>query len=163
MKDFAAIDFETANGRRCSVCSVGIIIVRDGEIVDRFYSLIKPTPNYYSYWTTEIHGLTRSDTDKAPAFPEVWAQVEDKIKGLPLVAHNKPFDENCLKAAFEEYGMEYPEYEFYCTLAASRRKLRGLPNHKLHIVAEACGFDLLNHHNALADAEACAAIALKIL
>ena len=36
MKDFVAIDFETANGRRCSVCSVGMIIVRGGEIVDRF-------------------------------------------------------------------------------------------------------------------------------
>lgn len=162
MQDFVAIDFETANGRRCSVCSVGMIIVRDGEIVDRFYSLIKPTPNYYSYWTTEIHGLTQADTDSAPTFPEVWAQVEERIKGLPLVAHNKPFDESCLKAVFAEYGMEYPDYEFYCTLAASRRTL-DLPSHQLHIVAEACGFSLMNHHNALEDAEACAAIALKIL
>lgn len=92
MRDFVAIDFETANARRCSVCSVGLIIVRDGDIADRFYSLIKPTPNYYSYWTTEIHGLTQADTDSAPTFPEVWAQVEETIKGLPLVAHNKPFD-----------------------------------------------------------------------
>ncbi|MCM1067481.1 MAG: 3'-5' exonuclease [Muribaculaceae bacterium] len=160
--NFVAIDFETANGRRCSVCSVGLIIVRDGEIVDRFYSLIKPTPNYYSYWTTEIHGLTQADTESAPTFPEVWAQVQERIKGLPLVAHNKPFDESCLKAAFAEYGMEYPDYEFYCTLAASRRHL-DLPSHQLHIVAEACGFHLENHHDALADAEACAAIALKIL
>lgn len=162
MRDFVAIDFETANGRRCSVCSVGMIIVRDGEIVDRFYSLIKPTPNYYSYWTTEIHGLTQADTDSAPTFPEVWAQVEEKIKDLPLVAHNKPFDESCLKAVFAEYGMKYPDYEFYCTLAASRRTF-DLPSHQLHIVAEACGFTLMNHHNALEDAEACAAIALKIL
>ena len=40
MKDFAAIDFETANQHRTSVCSVGIVIVRDGEIVDSYYSLI---------------------------------------------------------------------------------------------------------------------------
>ena len=49
MKDFAAIDFETANGRRSSVCSVGVVIVRDGYIVDKFYSLIQPSPNYYTY------------------------------------------------------------------------------------------------------------------
>lgn len=162
MQDFAAIDFETANGKRCSVCSVGVVIVRGGKIVDRFYSLIHPTPNYYTFWTTQIHGLTRSDTDSQPKFPEVWARVEEKIKGLPLVAHNKPFDESCLKAVFAEYGMEYPGYEFYCTLAASRRCLR-LPCHKLHIVAAACGYDIENHHHALCDAEACAAIALKIL
>lgn len=38
MKDFAAIDFETANQQRTSVCSVGIVIVRDGEIADSYYS-----------------------------------------------------------------------------------------------------------------------------
>ncbi|KAA5432941.1 exonuclease, partial [Bacteroides cellulosilyticus] len=42
MKNFAAIDFETANEQRTSVCSVGIVIVREGEIVDTYYSLIRP-------------------------------------------------------------------------------------------------------------------------
>ena len=162
MKDFAAIDFETANGRRSSVCSVGIVIVRDGEIVDRFYSLIQPSPKYYTEWTTEIHGLTREKTDGQPMFPEVWAQVAERIAGLPLVAHNRPFDEGCLRAVFAEFGMDYPGYEFHCTLAASRRCLK-LPNHQLHTVSAACGYNLENHHHALADAEACAAIALKIL
>lgn len=45
MKDFAAIDFETANNERSSVCSVGIVVVRDGKMVDSFYSLIKPERN----------------------------------------------------------------------------------------------------------------------
>ena len=154
MTDFAAIDFETANGRRSSVCSVGIVIVRNGEIVDRFYSLIRPRPNYYTEWTTAIHGLDRFDTDYEDNFPEVWARVCSRLEGLPLVAHNKPFDESCLKAVFMEYGMEYPGYEFHCTLAASRRCLK-LPNHQLHTVAAACGYDLENHHHALADAMAC--------
>lgn len=163
MKDFAAIDFETANSSRSSVCSVGIVIVRDGKIVDKYYSLIRPNPNYYSPFTTAIHGLTRQDTDPADHFPEVWAEVVNKIEGLPLVAHNKRFDESCLKAAFHKYEMTYPNYEFHCTLLASRRRLRHLPNHKLNTVSAACGYDLKSHHHALADAEACAAIALKIL
>lgn len=162
MKDFAAIDFETANGRRSSVCSVGVVIVRSGKIVDKFYSLIQPSPNYYTYWTTETHGLTRTDTDRQPTFPEVWAQIKDRMAGLPLVAHNRPFDESCLKAVFEEYNMEYPNYEFHCTLAASRRYL-DIPSHQLHLSAAACGYNMDNHHNALADAEACAWIAMKLL
>ena len=95
MKNFAAIDFETANQQRTSVCSVGIVIVRDGEIVDSYYSLIKPEPEYYSYWNTRVHGLTMEDTMNARVFPEVWAEIEPKIEGLPLVAHNSPFDEGC--------------------------------------------------------------------
>ena len=65
MKDFAAIDFETANNERSSVCSVGIVIVRNGEIVDNFYSLIQPEPNYYNYWCSQVHGLCCQDTDDA--------------------------------------------------------------------------------------------------
>ena len=48
MKDFAAIDFETANGKRTSVCSVGIVIVKSGRIVNKIYRLIRPAPNYYT-------------------------------------------------------------------------------------------------------------------
>lgn len=80
MKNFAAIDFETANQQRTSVCSVGIVIVRDGEIVDSYYSLIKPEPEYYSYWNTRVHGLTMEDTMNARVFPEVWAEIQPKIE-----------------------------------------------------------------------------------
>ncbi len=163
MKDFAAIDFETANNERSSVCSVGIVIVRNGEIVDSFYSLISPEPNYYNYWCSQVHGLTREDTEDAPVFPEVWKQIEPLIEGLPLVAHNSPFDESCLKAVFRVYQMDYPDYPFYDTLSASRQTLPELENHQLHTVAAACGFQLDNHHHALADAEACAWIAREIL
>ena len=163
MRDCAAIDFETANNERSSVCSVGIVIVRDGEIVNTFYSLIQPEPNYYNYWCSQVHGLCCDDTDDAPIFPEVWKQIEPKIAGLPLVAHNKSFDEGCLKAVFEFYKMDYPNYEFYCTCIGSRRAFPDAPNHQLHTISELCGYHLENHHHALADAEACAWIAREIL
>lgn len=110
-----------------------------------------------------MHGLTRKDTENVPVFPEVWRQIEPLIEDLPLVAHNRPFDEGCLKAVFRVYQMDYPCYEFYDTPSASRRAMPGLPNHQLHTVAEACGYQLKNHHHALADAEACAWIAREIL
>jgi DNA polymerase-3 subunit epsilon len=164
MNDFAAIDFETANGKRSSVCSVGVVIVRNGKTTETIYRLIRPAPNYYSYFCTAIHGLTDYDTKNAADFPAVWAEIAPKIAGLPLVAHNSPFDESCLRAAFKAYGMYYPDYTFHCTCRASRRTFgKQLPNHRLHTVAEYCGYDLQNHHNALADAEACAWIAKKLI
>ena len=162
MLNFAAIDFETANNERSSVCSVGIVVVRDGKIVDKFYSLIKPEPEYYNYWCSQVHGLSLDDTMEAPVFPDVWAQIEPMIEGLPLVAHNKAFDESCLKAVFRVYQMDYPDYEFHCTCIASRKVWPEGP-HNLDRIAARCGYDLENHHHALAEAEACAAIALQIL
>ncbi|MBR5256839.1 MAG: 3'-5' exonuclease [Bacteroidales bacterium] len=164
MRDFAAIDFETANEYPCSVCSVGVVIVRDGRIVDTFYSLIHPEPEYYQWFCMRVHGLCAEDTEDAPTFPAVWAKIAPLIDGLPLVAHNARFDEGCLKSVFKVYQMDYPDYRFYDTLAASRRTFgRTLPNHQLQTVAAACGYDLTNHHHALADAEACAVIAMRLL
>ena len=162
MKDFAAIDFETANNEHTSICSVGVVIYRYGKKVDEFYSLIRPEPEYYSYWCSKVHGLTAKDTANAPIFREVWNQIEPKIVGLPLVAHNKAFDESCLKAVFRSYQMDYPDYPFFCTLLQSRKVWPG-GQHNLDVIAERCGYNLKNHHHALADADACAAIALEIL
>ena len=175
MKDFAAIDFETANSERTSVCSVGLVIIRNGEIQDTFYSLIQPEPNYYNWFCTRVHGLCSEDTDCAPVFPTVWREVEELIRlsdedarklgspFLPLVAHNKAFDETCLREVFRCYQMDYPDYPFYCTLIASRKAFPYAENHQLHTIARLCGYNLEHHHHALADAEACARIALKIL
>ena len=103
MDNFVAIDFETANFAQSSVCSVGIVIVKDGEIVDNFYSLIRPVPNYYNDRCSEVNGLCCLDTNDAPDFPDVWADAQRKIHEyfpfiedgeVPFVAHNKAFDEN---------------------------------------------------------------------
>ena len=191
LRDFIAIDFETANQEPSSVCSVGAVLVRDAQVADSFYSLIQPEPNYYSYFCQRVHGLSQQDTDDAPIFPRVWQLLGERVADVffpdlptasqslsscsprwaaeellwpPLVAHNARFDEGCLKAVFRVYQMDYPDYLFYDTLAASRRQLGcSLPNHQLQTVAAACGYDLRHHHHALADAEACAAIALCLL
>ena len=164
MKDFAAIDFETANECRSSVCSVGVVIVREGEIAERFYSLIHPEPEYYQWFCQQVHGLSGEDTEDAPVFPYVWEKIAPLIEGMPLVAHNSPFDEGCLKEVFRVYQMDYPDYKFYDTLSASRKYFGcSLPNHQLQTVAAACGYDMIHHHHALADAEACAHIAIKLL
>ena len=163
LKSFAAIDFEIANQHRSSVCSVGVVIVRDGQITDTIYRLIRPEPEWYWWRFTQIHGLTAEDTANAKVFSQVWQEIEPKIAGLPLVAHNSTFDEGCLKAAFRVYQMDYPDYEFYCTCRTSRKIFGSLlPNHQLHTVAAHCGYHLTNHHHALADAEACAHIAMRI-
>ncbi len=168
MQNFAAIDFETANGRRSSICSVGLVVVSGGEIVRRVQRLVRPTPNYYyRYFTEQIHGISDADTHDAPLFPEVWErEVAPLIEGLPLVAHNAAFDESVLKAAHEAYGMNYPaSYRFYCTLRAARKMFPKslIGNHRLPTVCEYLGIPFDRHHDALADAEGCARIAVKIL
>lgn len=162
MINFAAIDFETANRNGSSVCAVGVVIVKNGEITDKFYSLIQPEPNYYDFRNTEVHGLSAQDTDNEQVFPYVWDKIEPLIEGLPMVAHNAKFDEGCLKKVFQVYQMDYPDYHFYCTVKASRKHFQQLENHQLHTVSKHCGYEMRHHHEALDDAYACAIIGMKI-
>ena len=84
LRDFIAIDFETANQEPSSVCSVGAVLVRDAQVADSFYSLIQPEPNYYSYFCQRVHGLSQQDTDDAPIFPRVWQLLGERVADVFL-------------------------------------------------------------------------------
>lgn len=162
MDSFVAIDFETANQHKTSVCSVGLVFVENYKIVDTFYRLIKPVPNFYSYWNIQVHGITSVDTESAVDFSEWWKAISPRIGGLPLVAHNSSFDEGCLKATLQAYGLPLHTNPFYCTYRKAKKEIPGLTNYKLTTVSRYFGFNLENHHHALADAEACAHIAMAL-
>lgn len=46
---FVALDFETANGKRTSICSVGMVKVIDSQITETFHTLVNPQ----DYFTTK--------------------------------------------------------------------------------------------------------------
>lgn len=166
MENFVAVDVETANNEPSSICAIGAVRVVDGVITDRFYELVKPEPEYYfRYFTESIHGIDRHMTENAPTFDVVWRRLHRLIGRLPLVAHNKRFDERCIRAAFRVYCMDYPDYPFLCTLEKARRTIpRTLcSSFSLPVLCDFLGIPFSNHHNALADAEAAAKIALAIL
>ena len=164
MDNFIAIDVETANAPPSSICAIGAVKVRDGLIVDRRYSLVRPEPDYYSYFCTRVHGLTDEDTWNAPSFGTVWSGWQEWLEDLPLVAHNARFDSTCIREACKIYGLELPP-QFLCTLVAARKSIpRGMCASKsLDALCQYFGITLRHHHNALDDAEACAALAVVLL
>lgn len=164
MDNFIAIDVETANYEPMSICSIGAVKVVDGVIVDRRYSLVKPEPEWYSRGCVAVHGITDEMTWDAPTFGRVWTDWQEWLNGFTLVAHNAAFDHRCIAAACRVYGLESPD-EFLCTLTAARRTIpRGVcGSRSLDSLCDFFGISLINHHNALDDAEACAKLALILL
>ena len=165
MDNFVAIDFETANHNLTSVCAVGCVKVCNGIIRDRYYTLVRPYPDFYSSRFTAIHGLSGKDTSDSMTFDKVWEELCGFIGDMPLVAHNARFDRNVLYAALKHYGILRPVNAFYCTVEAARRSIpRTLcASFSLPSLADFMGIPFNNHHNALADAEACAKIAMTLL
>ncbi len=145
---FTAIDFETAQGKRWSICQVGLVRIENGSIRDRLSLLVQPPGNYYWNNFIEIHGITPEHTANAPTFNAIWKQIEPYITGQIVVAHNGfAFDFQCLNQTLAYYNIEVPSFSGHCTYKIFRANLASLC--RTHGIK-------LNHHDALSDALACA-------
>ena len=97
----------------------------------------------------------------APPFQERTAQVLQVIGGRPVVAHNGAFDVGAIRQGCDADALDWPELTYGCTLVLSRRILNIL-SYRLPILCAALGIPLLAHHEAGADANAAALIALEL-
>jgi len=160
MTVFTAIDFETADHGRDSACAVGVVLVENRRIVERYYRLIRPPrQRFVSTW---VHGLTWRDVRDSPTFGEMWPELEALLAPADfLVAHNAPFDRAVLHACCAAADIPPPRHGFRCTVQMARAKWR-LPSARLPAVCAHLGIPL-DHHNAISDAEACAKIAIAAL
>lgn len=155
--DFTAIDFETANSSNASACAVGLVRVRDGVVVDQAGWLIRPPAGHDVFFdlNIRIHGITPRDVVGAPTWSAQLTQLVDFIGDDVLVAHNAGFDMAVIKRACEATGDECPPYRYACSLQVAR-KVYQLESYRLPFVAAEAGFGEFAHHNATADALACA-------
>ena len=157
--NFTAIDFETATAYH--PCSVGIVTVQDGIIVDEFVTLIKPPNNEYNPFTIRVHGIYPRDTANAKTFLQVYPEIERRLKNRVVVAHNESFDRNVLMKSMALHGLQYevlniaPKWE--CTVKIYKSK--GFKPTKLSDCCREMNIKL-NHHEALSDARACAKLYL---
>ena len=159
--NFIAIDFETATGKRASICEAGICVVRNGEVTKTRSWLVRPQGNSYSYWNMQIHGIRPNDTVNSPEFPEIWAEIAEYLKDIPvLVAHNAAFDISCIRHSLELYDMEKPDITYYCSLRAARR-LYNFGCNSLDYLCDQFKISYGQHHRAGDDAEMCARLFLR--
>lgn len=159
--NFIAIDFETANEKRASACSLGMTIVKNGKVIDELYYLIKPKELRFSPMNTWIHGLRARDVKDAKEFDELWPELEPYFNNAFIVAHNASFDMSVLRATLDAYNLPYPSFDYGCTMLLSKNFFPMLENAKLNTINHYLGLEF-NHHHAGADAFACANILLKV-
>lgn len=157
--DFTAIDFETANGHPSSACSVGLARVRDGVVVDRDYWLIRPPEAHAEFlpFNIKIHSITPDMVAEADPWEDQLERLRDFIGDDVAVAHNAAFDMGVIRAACAETITPTPRLKYLCSVLVSRKTYE-IPSHRLPLAAAAAGYGEFAHHEALADAEACAAI-----
>jgi len=160
---FTAIDFETANGSPSSPCAVGLVKVLDGKIVDSYQTLIQPPypHDWFEPGNIKVHGITPADVESAPSWEVVLEELLGFVSGDTLVAHNAGFDMGVLLASIKTIDAEIPDLRYGCSLVMAR-KTYNLESYRLNQVAYAIGHEEFDHHDALADSDACARIVIHM-
>ncbi|WP_312099797.1 exonuclease domain-containing protein [Corynebacterium dentalis] len=163
MLNFTAIDVETANSDRGSVCAVGLALVRDSQLVRTVEWHVRPPTgvDQFDARNVGIHGITPDMVRTAATWGESLEEISSLSEQHPLVAFNAAFDKSVVTKASALVGMEPLANPFHCALKLSRR-LMTLDQYKLPLVASELGLAPFSHHNAGSDAGTCAKVVLAL-
>lgn len=160
--DFVSIDFETATSSPNSICSMGICSVKDDRVIDTTEILIRPDPFEFKDYNILIHGITPDMVRDKPKFCDIWEKIHPVIENTVVVAHNAVFDVGALRATLDHFELEYPTFDYICTVKLSQKAYPDLPSHKLNALADSLELSF-NHHHAGDDAYMCAEVLLRIM
>jgi len=170
---FCAIDFETANPQRGSVCAVGIAKYDavTGQLVAKDGGLVRPPKglDHFAPMNMRVHRISPRKIEQARngqgaatwdvVLPWLTAFVGTDL----LVAHNASFERSVVRAASEALGLAVPPLRIACSVRIAKRELPELAQHKLPIVAEHLGVAQHAHHDAADDALVCGGIMAQLL
>ncbi|APA97296.1 exonuclease domain-containing protein [Nocardia seriolae] len=160
---FAAIDVETANSARGSICAVGVTVVQGGRRAEAESWLCRPPAglDFFNWHNIRVHGITAAMVAEQPEFAHRWPEIVRLVDDLPVIAHNAGFDSGAIREACGRSGIREPGWSYSCSLALARRHL-DLDSYRLPHVAAALDIDFTNHHDAAADAAAAADIVIAL-
>lgn len=162
--DFIAIDFETANNKRTSAVSIGIVPVVDGAIEKEKckHFLICPPENNFHELNVGIHGITWEDVKDAPSFKELWdKELGEILDNKLIICHNASMDKAILEQTLALYGID-SHFQILDTMNIAMQ-FYDFEDNKLATICDKFGICLDNQHHALCDAKACAEVAIKML
>ncbi|RGB46355.1 DNA polymerase III subunit epsilon [Streptococcus gallolyticus] len=150
LKNYVALDVETANAKRNSICSIGLAKFVDGKLIETFYSLINPQDEFNKI-NISIHGIKPEDVINSPSFPEILPKIIEFIDNNTIIAHSASFDIGVINAVYKKYNLKQDEFNYVCTYKLAKRLLPNLISYKLSYLSNYFNIEL-EHHQALSDA-----------
>ncbi|WP_051442085.1 3'-5' exonuclease [Arthrobacter sp. H14] len=162
--DFVAIDFETANAKRASVCQIGIAKIRNGIVTNTATEYVLPPEGFqnFGHWNIKIHGITRRMVDGAPTWEQLLPRLTKYVKDLPLVGHNVSVEKSVILQASAAIDVEAPEFDYLCSQKLAQHHLPDAPSYKLNNLVEHLDLPGFAHHDAGEDAVASANLVIAI-
>lgn len=155
--NYLAIDVETANADYSSICQIGIVDFKDGQVADKWSTLVNPE-TYFDPFNSSIHGITEKDVNDAPTFDVIYEIISEKIRDR-ITVHHMPFDKIAITRACLEYNLEIIQPKWLDSAKIARRTWEqfAYKGYGLGNIADYLGIEF-GHHDVLEDAIAAAKI-----
>lgn len=162
---YAVVDVETT-GTRAGVddriTEIAVVVVRSGEVVQRYETLVNPERSIPPMITALTH-ITWEMVKDAPRFGDICDDLLDVLSDNVFVAHNAEFDWRFVSSEVARATGRRLEGRRLCTVRLARRVLPHLPSRRLDSLAHYYGVEIVDRHRALGDADATATILLRLL
>lgn len=154
MEDYVVVDVETTGLHPETDEIIEVAAIRSiGGKFEVYRSLVFPR-NRIPEFVTQLTGIRNIDVMNAPQIKKVAPQLLDFIRGLPVVAHNAPFDVKFIAAAFRNIGANI-DIQYIDTVPLARIAFPGMQNYKLGTLIESLNLiQGKQQHRAESDATA---------
>jgi DNA polymerase III epsilon subunit family exonuclease len=151
--DLAVVDVETTglNSKVDRVIEIGIIFMRQGEVVESWGQLFDPGIPIPED-VVKLTGITQDDVNGKPSFDSLAADIRTRLEGKVLVAYNLSFDRGFIQSEFERSGISWADGPALDPLVFAREFIKQ-GSKRLGVVAERLGIELVEAHRATFDAE----------
>lgn len=156
---FFALDVETANNDRGSICQIGVACVRPDNSIETWMTYVDPQVDRWVF--TYLHGISARTVQSAPTFAEVLPVLRDVLSGATVYQHSG-FDRSAIAAACGSCGLPVPAWDWRDSVHVARAawpELRGNGGHGLASLKQHLGL-VFDHHDAGEDARAAAEVVL---
>ena len=164
LSHFIAFDFETTGLDPVSdrIIEIAAIRFEDGEITDRFVTLVNPDQPISSM-ITRITGISNEMVRNKPQEGQIIDELLSFLGEDPLVAHNIRFDQSFLKSLCERFDKDEVSNPLYDTLQLGRSLLFDQAVFNLSSLSEFFGLSAKGAHRAEKDTENCGLIFLHLV
>jgi DNA polymerase III subunit epsilon len=162
---YVVVDTETTGGRAWSgdrITEIAAVVVRDGEIVELFETLVNPQ-RPIPYFVTQLTNITWDMVKDKPTFDRVAPDVMRVLEGNVFVAHNMMFDWRFVTSELSRSTGRRLAGRRLCTVKIARKVLPQLSRRSLDNVARYYGVEIRGRHRAAGDALATAKCLLRML
>ena len=160
---YVVFDIETTglSSRNDKITEIGAVKIVDGTIVDRFSQLVNPEREIPQV-VVELTGISNAKVENEPTIEEVIPKFYEFSKDSILVAHNAKFDISFIRREYANNNLEF-SHPILDTLVLARALMTDMKRFNLGTLCKNLGVSLVGAHRAVNDAEATAAMFIKLI